>query len=219
VTVAGMDILIRKTESLPELEYMLPVENSALPQVTILGEPTVLITLPDGARSASLTHGKGPTPQVLEIDRLSGGKASLSVPLYSGRNKLALKTTLEWSESMEIPVGANVPILAWGLLATPATLDIQAFDLESPDQDTSPSHIRLKGPSVAANEAFRFRLASTKGAGNEEDLFTAQTDEKAESTDDSVDLKVDEDKGFPFVVLTPIFVVILAAIARKRRRS
>jgi hypothetical protein len=218
VSISGLDLLIRKTETLLELDYMMQVQNSAHPQVTVVGEPPLMILLPEEATTATLTFGNGPNPQELKLN-ISGGKAVLAAPITSGKNQMRLKTTLKWSEGMEIPVGANVPVESWGLMATPANLDIQAFDLERSDTGGTQDNIQLRGPAVAADEVFVFRMASTLGAGTEEDLFTKQTDELAEPAAESSESDDEKDNNFPFVVLAPIFVVILAAIARKRRRS
>ncbi len=118
---------------------------------------------------------------------------------------------------LELPVGANVPVLSWGLLATPATLDIRGRGLEGAGSQGGGTHIRFQGQPLEAGEETRFSMSSTAGAGQEEDLFTQQAETGAETAPPAAQAE-EEDKGFPFVVLTPILVVILAFVARKRRR-
>ncbi len=219
VAMIGLNLLIRQTESLLKLEYLLQVENTARPQVTLNGNPHVMIVLPRDLESATLTFGNGPEPEEIQLTGLSGGLIALPVPLTSGRNMVRLKATMAWQNGMEIPVGANVPIQEWSLMATPENLSIQAFDLENADSAEIPGYIRFKGPAIAADESFRFRVASSPSGGSEEDLFTQSTDDAAENEPKSTESEEEEDKGFPFVVLTPIFVVILVIVVSKRRQS
>jgi hypothetical protein len=220
--ITGLNLMIRKTESLLQLEYMLQLENTARPQVSLVGDPHVMINLPDGVKTATFIYGNGPTPEEVQLTGLSGGMVALQAPLTSGRNVMRLKTTLPWQEGRNIPVGANVEIQSWSLMATPENLDIQAFDLETTDESEVKGYLRLKGPAVAADDPFSFRIASSAGGGTEEDLFSQTSNDAQESdtkTTEPANDKNEDDKGFPFVVLTPIFVVILVIVASKRRRS
>ncbi len=218
VSIVGMDLLIRKTESLLELEYMLHVENLVRPQATVVGSPAVRLVLPADARSASVSYGNGPEKEELELTGLSGG-AELSVPLTTGRNPIRVKTTIPWSEGISLDVGANVPIRSWSLMATPSNLDIQAFDLVPADVAGLSDHVRFKGPQVAADKIFSFRMSSTAGAGEEEKLFTHDPSDESAETAEVAGEEKDESRGFPFVVLTPIFVVVIVLIVRRRRRK
>jgi len=219
VKIGGLNLLITKTQSLLQLEYMLQIENQAHPQVTLNGEPHVLIKLPANVDKASLIFGNGPDPEEIQLTEFSGGMIALTAPLTSGRNVLRLKTTLQWQDGITIPVGSNVPIEAWSLMATPENLDIQSFDLEPANVDDLKGYLRFKGPAVPADNPFRFRIAGSKGGGEEEDLFTEPAPEAPPAEQESTKSEKEKDKGFPFGVLTTIFVVILAAVASKRRRS
>lgn len=217
VAIAGLDLIMRKTESLLEAEYMLQVENRARPQATVLGGAALELAVPAGAESATLSYGQGPEPQTLTL-AVSGGRTRLEVPLTSGRNPMRLQVRVPFTEGLEMPVGANVPIEGWSLMATPATLDIRGFGLESTGAAGGGSHLRFRGPPLAAGEDHRFRIHTLDQAvGAEEDLFTKEASPATEE-ESSPDETTEEDNGFPFVVLTPIFVVILALVARKRRR-
>jgi len=216
VAISGLDLVMRKTESLLEAEYMLQVENRARPQATVIPGPPLELSLPAAAGSATLSHGNGPEPRTRTLD-VSSGKARLDIPLTTGRNALRLKVLMEFEEGMEMPVGASVPIEAWGVMATPPSLDIRGFGLETAGSQGGGTHIRFRGQPLDAAENYAFRLATTSGGGQEEDLFTQEVapeqDAPAQQAKDEA-----EEKGFPFVVLTPILVVILAFLARKRRR-
>ncbi len=222
VAIEGLNLMIRKTESLLYLEYMLQVENSARPQVSLVGDPHLMINLPDGVEKATFIFGNGPDPEEMQLTGLSGGMVALPAPLTTGRNVMRLKTTLAWQEGRNIPVGANVEIQNWSLMATPENLDIQAFDLESSDGSEVRGYLRLKGPAVPADDPFSFRIASSATGGAEEDLFSQPSDDALDGGTKSTEPENGEDeegKGFPFVVLTPIFIVILVIVASKRRRS
>lgn len=218
-SITGLNLLVHKTQSLLELEYMLKIENSARPQVTLNGDPSLMIKLPQGVDKAVIIHGRGPDPEEIHLTGLSGGMVAIKAPLTTGNNIIRLKTTLPWQENLDIPVVANAPIEAWSLMTTPENLDVQSFDLEPSDASDYSGYSRYKGPPLEENGSFSFRIASSRGGGEEENLFskpapeTVENNQKAEKTDP------EKDKGFPFVVLTPIFVVLLVIVISKRRQS
>ena len=219
VAIVGVDLLVRKTQSLLELEYLIQVENSVSPQVSLVGSPHVMLEMPSGAQKATLSYGNGPNPEELEISSFSGNQVALAVPLTSGRNPMRLKTTLTWSEGMTIPMSSNVPITKWTLIATPVNLDIQSFDLIPTDITGNSGHLRYQGPSLAAEESFSFRISTLKGTGEEEDLFTQSSDSEDNTAEKESNKEEDDDGGFPFVTLTPILVVIIIVLAARRRRQ
>lgn len=219
IAIVGLNLLARKTDSLLHLEYMLQVHNSAQPPVSMIGAPHLMFHLPEGVENPTLIYGKGPDPLELKLKELSGGMFALQVPLTIGNNKMRIETTLNWREGLRIPIGSNVPIEAWSLMATPENLDIQAFDLVSVDEPEMPGYLRLKGPFVPAGESFSFRISSGKGGGAEENVFTQTENETEDPQPHSTETEKEKDKGFPFVVLTPIFVVILVIIVSRRRQS
>jgi len=219
VALTGLNLLMRKTESLLEMEFMLQIENRARPQISLVGDPYLRLKLPREVKTATLIYGNGPDPQEKELTGLTGGMVALEAPLTSGRNIMRLKTTIAWTEGMEIPISANVPIEAWSLMVTPEGLDIQSFDLEPTDSSEIRGYSRYKGPALEADGSFSFRISSSPGAGAEEDLFTQSTDEVVKTESKPAEKEQEKDKGFPFVVLTPIFIVILVIIVSKRRRS
>ncbi|PID80962.1 hypothetical protein CSB20_04815 [bacterium DOLZORAL124_64_63] len=217
VAVSGLDLVMRQAGSLLDAEYMLQVENRARPQATVIPDPPLELTLPAAARSATLSYGNGPKPLTRALDIVSG-KARLDIPLTTGRNALRVKVQLEFTEGMELPVGAGVPIEAWGLLATPANLAIQGFGLETAGSQGGGSHLRFTGSPLDAGEDYRFRLSTTSAsAGQEEDLFT-QPAAPSEAPPAQDNRETDGGKGFLFVLPALILVAILAFVALKRRR-
>ncbi len=219
VTIVGMNLLVRQTESLLQVEYLLQIDNAARPQVTLNGRPHVMLNLPRGLERATLSFGNGPDQEKVELTGLSGGMTALDIPLTTGRNKVQLVGSMAWQDGVEIPVSANVPIQDWSLMASPEHLNIQAFDLETDNSAQVSGYTRLKGPAVDADESFQFRIFDSPGAGAEEELFTQNGDELENNDDNSAKSDKEKDKGFPFVVLTPIFVVFLVIVMRKRRQS
>ncbi len=219
VAIVGLNLLIRKTQSMLELEYLIQVENTVRPQVSLVGEPSVSIALPSGVRNATLSYGNGPSLMEMEITNFSGDAALLTVPITTGRNPMRLKTTVTWSEGMTIPMSSNVPITQWSLIASPTNLDIQAFDLVSADIAGDSGHLHFKGPAIAAGESFSFLMTTLSGSSEEEDLFTQTTDTDQKNDHKSAKKEEDEDSSFPFVAFTPILIIIIVMAARRRRQS
>jgi len=219
VAITGLNLLLRKTESLLEMEYMLQIENRARPQVTLVGGPYLQLALPSGIREATLVYGNGPDPDQMTLSDFSGGRVALKAPLTTGRNIMRIKASMAWQEGLDIPLGSNAPIEAWSLMVTPEGLDVQSFDLEPTDSSELRGYSRYKGLPLQADESFSFRIAGIPSGGAEEDLFTKTPDETAKEEPKTSEKAPEKDKGFPFVVLTPIFVVILAVVVRQRRRS
>lgn len=214
VTITGLDLVMRKTESLLEIEYMMQVNNGARPQVTVTAP--LEIPLPAGATSGQLTHLRGMEPQTLALEGLSG-RARLAVPLTSGANALRLKVVTEYADGMRIPVGANVRIEAWGLLATPVSLEIRGHGLETGSDEAAAHHIRRRGQPLAAHEKDAFEIHSPGSASTEENLFSRSSESAADADEDST-AQEDSGDGFPFLLLLPILVVIIALVARQMRR-
>ncbi len=217
VTIVGMDVLLKKTESLLEMEFLLQVNNSAQPQATVMADRPVLISLPAGASSVSLSYGNGPEKEEMQISHLSGGKAALSVPLTTGRNPMRLKAKAPWTDGMDLPIGSNVTISSWSLMATPTTLDIQSFDLVASPDSGQNNHLRFKGPSLEAGRDFELRIKNLQASDQKEDLFTQESDSEDTSEAKVAKNEEDKDKSFPFVVFIPILVIVLVVVARKRR--
>ena len=219
-TIDGLTLMIKRGESLVDLEYLLNVDNSARPQVTLKDDPgTIELELPAGATQISAEYHRGPEPTPVKVEAL-GGRYVLDAPLTSGSNRIRLRATVPWSEGMILPVVFNLPVAAWSLLATPENLDIQAFELEADLDNDIAGHIRLKGPALDAGRRFEIRLAGGAAAGPGEDLFTteAPADQEAAATD-AAQTTADKGSSFPLVPVLVMLAIVVGLVLVRRRRS
>jgi hypothetical protein len=214
VSMTGLNLLLRKGESVVDLEFMLKIDNAARPQVTVTGSPTVELDVPAGATGFEAHYTRGPSPIDVPVRSLGAGRVGLDVPLTSGQNQVRFTCKVPWQEGLDVPVGSNLPVDAWSLLATPENLDIRSFDL-SPDRGQDlPGFLRFIGPSLEADPGFRFEVKSRIAAGQAEEVFTAEV--PGDEDEDRDAEEENDDGGFPFLVLVPIFVVLIIILARRR---
>ena len=123
VTLSGLNLVVRHTESLLRLEYLLQVNNTTRPQVVVMNSPaTFEIELPREATEIKATHSRGPEPTPVPVRTVGGGRVGLDLPLTPGINQIRLTTRVPWSEDMVISVGSNLALTDWSVLATPERL-------------------------------------------------------------------------------------------------
>lgn len=215
VKLVGLNLLLRKGESVVELEYMIQAENSARPQVTVWARPTFELQVPAGARNFAAHYTRGPEPIAIPVNRLGPDRVGLDVPLTTGRNAIRLTCAVAWQEGLTIPVGASVPVEAWSLLATPENLDIRGRGLESAPGQDIPGHLRYKGSALEANQAASLEIRGRVPSGPAAEVF----DSEAPAAEDPAAPAAEENdgSGFPLPVAIAILVVIIAVIARRRR--
>ena len=214
VSMTGLNLLLRKRESLVDLEYMLKIDNAARPQVTGTGSPTVERNVPAGATGFQAHYTRGPDPIDVPVRSLGAGRVGLDVPLTTGQNQIRFTCRVAWQEGLEVPVGSNLPVDAWSLLATPENLDIRSFDLSVDRGQDLPGFLRFIGQPLDANPDYRFQVNSRIVAGQAEEVFT--TEAPAEEDEDEASEGENDGGGFPFLVLVPIFVVLIIILARRR---
>ena len=217
LAITGLDLVLRKSESLVQLEYNMRVENSARPQVTVVGDPVLELFVPAGATDFQATHTRGPGPTPVSVQTLPGGRAGLSLPLTTGSNQIRLVCRLPWQDGLTVPVGANLPIQGWSLLAAPENLDIQAFELEPVTEGKVPGHLHFRGPALEAEREFTLRVGARVASGPQEKVFT--TDAPAQRDEAQADAQENVGGGFPVAIYASIIVIIIiVVIARRRRR-
>ena len=215
LVISGMDLVLRKSDSLVQIEYNLKVANAARPQVTMVGDPVLQLDVPAGAGQFSAVLNRGPEPTDVPVTSLGSERVGLRVPLTTGDNQLRLVFRVPWQEGLTVPVGSDLPIRAWTLLAAPQNLDIQAFELE-PDLDNEvPGHLHFRGPALESDRRFELRLGSRVAAGPEEDVFT--TEAPAEREKATADAEEKGGRGFPVAIGGAIIVVLIIVISRRRR--
>ena len=160
VKISGLNLLLRKGESLVNLEYMLKVENSARPQVTVVGIPTLELLVPEGASEFHANYTRGPEPIDIPVSRIGTKKIGLEVPLTTGQNQIRVVCSVPWAEGLVVPVGSSLEVEAWSLLATPENLSIRSTELEPDHSQAIPGYLRFRGPFLEAEREFRIEVRS-----------------------------------------------------------
>lgn len=217
VTLTGLDLVIRHQESLVRLEYMLQINNAAIPQVTVVGQPaTFELALPAGASGISAHYTRGPEPVRVEIES-PGLHTGLVLPLTPGPNNIRLRAVVAWSEGLEIPVGSNIPIKTWSVLGSPEWMEIASTDMELNDGKKVPGYSRFKGFPLEADQTVNLRLNSGQQvAAPEEDLFAKEA--PAEQEDSKPAEKIEKGGGMslPLIIMGVLIIVIIVATVRRR---
>ncbi|MEN8005924.1 MAG: hypothetical protein ABFS42_02875 [Candidatus Krumholzibacteriota bacterium] len=217
VSFAGLNLVVRRQESILRLEYMLQVANEASPQVSVFGSPaTFELALPQGASEITASYTRGPDPTPIPV-AFSGTTGGLSVPLTPGRNQIRLEAVVPWTEGMVIPVGSDLPVDSWSVLASPEWLEIGSTDVEENDSDGVQGFRRFAGFPLESGEIVDLRLNSGEhGAGPEEKLFAKEA--PAEQEDTAAAETADEGSGkqLPLIFLLVLIIVIIVAVRRRQ---
>jgi hypothetical protein len=217
VSFSGLNLIVRRQESLVRLEYMLQILNVAKPQVTVMGgRQTFELALPSGTSEIEATYTRGPDPTPVTI-HFSGNHSGVVVPLTPGPNQIRIQAIVPWSEGLEIPVGSDIPVSAWSVLASPEWLEVGSTDMEENDSEKVPGFRRFAGFPLDAGEVVTLRLNSGQQvAGAEDELFTK---EAPAQKDDGGQDKMGEKKGgmlLPLIFVGVLIIVVIAAAVRRR---
>lgn len=218
VMITGLNLVIRRQESLLNLEYMLQIMNVSSPQATILGRPSTFeLALPSGATDIQASYNRGPDPMDIALGS-PGRRTALEVPLTPGTNQIRIVAVVPWAEGMEIPVGSNLPVNSWSVLASPEWLEVRSTDMEENDSEKVTGFRRFAGFPLDSGEAVDLRLgAGEKAAGPAEDLFTG--DAPAEQADGESSSADTEGGGMSLPLIFVGVLIIVVIIAAVRRRS
>jgi len=217
VSFSGLNLVVRRQESLVRLEYMLQILNVAKPQVTVMGgRQTFELALPRGTSEIEASYTRGPDPTPVTV-HFSGNHSGVLVPLTPGPNQIRLQAVVPWSEGLEIPVGSDIPVSAWSFLASPEWMEVGSTDMEENDSEKVPGYRRFAGFPLDSGEVVTLRLNSGQQvAGTAEELFTKDAPAEKE---DGGRTKMDEKKGgmqLPLIFVGVLIIVILVAAARRR---
>jgi hypothetical protein len=220
VSVSGLNLVIRRQESLLHLEYMLQINNQAKPQVTVMGSPaTFELALPAGASEIEAVYTRGPDPVPVEVDS-PGSQSGLAVPLTPGQNLVRIEAVVPWSEGLEIPVGSDLPVANWSVLASPEWLEVGSTDMEENSNEPVSGFRRFVGFPLEPGEIVVLRLTGGEHeAGPEEDLFTKDATAGTETDGSAGAADGDEKKAgkpLPLIFMFVLIIVILVAVRRRR---
>ena len=218
--ITGLNLVVRRQDSLVQLEYMLQVENTSSPQVTITDRVASFeLNFPRDARQIEATYRRGPDPTPFAADTHGSSRLSLPVPLTPGTNQIRIAASLPWQEGLTLPVGANLDIAAWSVLGAPDWLEIRSIELE-PAGEAVTGFTRQIGPPLLNGRELDLQMFSGEhAAGEAEDLFTQATDALADKPAAAAD--ADKKSGglsLPLVFSGVLIIIVVAAAIRKRRQ-
>lgn len=219
VSISGMNLVIRRQTSLLNLEYMLTVENSTKPQLTVSDQvATFELDFPAEASRIQATYRRGPDPTSFAAATHGSQRLSLAVPLTPGTNQIRIEAVLPWQEGMEVPVGSNLDIDAWSVLATPEWLEVRAIQLESDASEELPGINRLTGPPLKAGRHLPLQFFSGEHETAEAtDLFTQTSSATAGGQDTGGSGDVGGGFPLPLVFGGVLIIIVIAVAARKRQ--
>ncbi|MCK9997235.1 MAG: hypothetical protein KAH56_13250 [Candidatus Krumholzibacteria bacterium] len=219
VAISGLNLVIRRQESLLHLEYMLQIDNLAKPQVTVVGSPaTFELALPAGASSIEASYTRGPDPMPVAVDS-PGSHSGLAVPLTPGQNLIRIEAVVPWSENLELPVGSDLPVTSWSVLASPEWLEVGSTDIEENTRDQVSGFRRYAGFPLESGEMVNLHLTSGEHeAGPDEDLFTKDAPAEKETDEGTTDT-ADKNGGKPLPLIFMFVVIVVILVAVRRRRS
>ncbi len=219
VSITGLNLVIRRQETLLHLEYMMQVENTATPQKTIFdGTATFEMNFPAGASNIDATYRRGPDPTPFSAVTRGSSQISLAVPLTPGSNHIRIAAVLPWQDGMEIPLGSNLPIDDWSALVSPEWLEVRAMELESGEGADLAGFTRLSGPALESGRDFPLRLHSGEvEAGPAEDLFTQDSPAEADAAKEPSDKENGGGLPLPFM-FGGFFIIILVVAAVLKRK-
>ena len=214
VHISGLTAVVRREESLLRLELMLQVQNDARPQVTIVGEPGSFgLDLPAGMTDVAAEYHRGLEPTPVAVTRAEG-RWQLAVPLVSGGNRVRLTGVLSWREGMDLGIGSDRPIDAWGLLVSPEWTRVTAMELEPDPDGSSGGYKRFVGPALTAGRTLTMQLGSGEAvADTTGEVFTTADPAGAEPAAEAAGKK----PALPLPILIALGVIVLVLVMRRRR--
>jgi hypothetical protein len=217
VTMTGLNIVVRQRGDTAEIEYLAEVTNDAQPQATVQRSPgTFELPLPAGATAIEASYRRGPEPTPIDVTA-SGTRAQLAVPLTPGTNHVRMVARAPWSGALELAVGSDLPLTAWSLLVTPASVAVEGPGLQAPDETSAPGYVRRPGPALGAGESLVVRLHSGTPAGEPEQLFTAAPESAAGDAAPAAAAADEGGRGLPLPLAALLVLIIIGALVLVRR--
>lgn len=178
VSVTGMNVVARRQAAGCELEYILTVENASRPQRTIEASAVPVRLLMPTLTAATAEVYRGPEPEPAEIATGADGLVGPRVAFAPGTTRVVLKGFWDVPGSARLEVGCSLPVAAWSLMVSPATLTLEAPSL-SPDPGDYPGFARLRGPALTPGQSVRIILPELT-----DDLAAAGSSRRGRDNDD-----------------------------------
>lgn len=216
--VSGLNLILKKQDSLLRLEYVLEIDNRIVPQATVVNSTAAFeLNFPSGAKSIEATYRRGTGNVPAETRLIGDNRLGLKLPLIPGVNRIQIQASMEWRANLEIPIGCNLPIEAWSLLGMPEYLEFTAFELERDTDNKLPGVSRYIGPALEAGRELTVRLDSNPPPAPEGEIFAETAPSEETSGDEG---KKSGRSPVPLPLLSSAAVlIILIAVAMRRRRN
>ena len=222
VVVSGLNVILKKQDSLASLEYVLQLDNRIMPQATVVNDlASFEMMFPAAATAIEAVCIRGPNGTPVETRALGDRRLGLKIPLTPGRNRIQIKALLEWQPNLEIPVGSSLPVEAWSLLGSPEYLEFQSFDLEPDPDNTVPGMCRFIGPALEAGRTVVVRVDSNPPPAVEGDLFS-RPDSATQATESPA---TPRSRGWrspvppALLALAAVLIVSLGILQRRRSKK
>jgi hypothetical protein len=221
LAISGMDLIARHQGSTLECEYIVTVTNDGRPQRSVVPAPATLeLALPAGASSVEVLDMRGAEAIPAATVAASRGRTGLVVPLAPGRNSIRLNCLVDFTDPVDLPIEANVPITEWDLLAFPASLRVDGRGLEAdPSSKASDAFIRYLGRPLGANETFAVTI--TGGTAVQADQAAQEVFTRPAPADAEPDATAGSAGAGKARYIVPLAIVLIVAwlFMRRRRRS
>jgi hypothetical protein len=165
LAITGLNLVIRLGEGDLELEFLITVTNSRSPQETVVPQPTTLeIALPTGAGFIEVESLRGPSPLAVATSSVAQtGWIGLAEALPPGQTRLQVACRVPYQGRLQLPLGANLPIQAWSVLAFPSDLIVTGQGLETSPVEVEGDFSRQKGQPLAAGDTLLLEVKGGTG--------------------------------------------------------
>jgi len=213
LVATGMNVVVRRRERGYELEYVVTVDNRSRPQRTIRGQALPLrVALPEGVRDLAVEVDNGPDPLSAELRPTEGGLQGVAASLTPGEARITVRGLLPVADRTEFTVATNLAMPQWSLLAWPAEIAIECFDLDRDRDNTYTEFSRWLGRPLEPGQAVRVAIGTAAEVATGQ-AVPAPTGETAAGEGASRP----ETRRFPWVTVGAA-VVLLGAYALWRLR-
>ncbi len=178
VTISGMNVVLRRRESTLAIEYILTIENQARPQVTVVPDPATLeLAFPAGCGAFKAENLRGPEPTpVASRPGSSAEFTGFALNLIPGSTQVRVTTTVHYGGELGLPIGANLPVTEWSLLAFPPDLEIIHAEFSPGTINEARSYRRFVGSPLDAGRVLQVLVGGGTPPKVAERVFTQASD-------------------------------------------
>lgn len=162
IRVTGMNLVVREQGDGFALEYVCQVQAAEPPRQTVAAAALPLrLRLPEALTRREATIRQGPEPQTAPLRPAADGLVGVAAPLKPGSAKISVTGFLPAADPTRLTVELDVPVEQWSLLAWPAELRVESFDLRRDGEGYSRDFARWQGPALQPGDAVDVALGAT----------------------------------------------------------